>query len=483
MSESKLIAAIEHRFSSRDLAGARRLIPQLIPFCKNSLKTRIRAADFLLRIPEPAKAFRLLSDHVHLNAESRLLLAVAANFLGASGYGLRMLATVPEGTRNRRRVETGQLLATTYNDVEALRYFSNTGTPVDPKPESGEMGEKALLFRCYSLIELECYDEVLAISEYFLKDRSSLHQKAFAMIFAAWACVDRNDFRAANSYLDRFEAFTGQEGTWPDTLYHHVAGMYAARKRRYRQALAHFDVAWEKSFQPGLQPEASWLQVLYWRGWIGFTRTSKFPPEWARLYVYPSVTNVYRQRIEAVSDVPKKMILDAKSLRKTPLSIHFDPENDCMSADGQPIVGLQTSDRLLAILIGAGEFGVPIFRLFDTLWPEEPLSLRTHLKRLEQAAHQLRGRGTELKWANNHLWIAPSTRASAQWSLPKAKIARIPGPPFLSERSHFSRNEVQAHFKISERSAKRLCQTWLGKGLIVREGKGRSTRYRVLRGS
>lgn len=478
MKDQKIIAEIENQFSARDMIGVRRLMPKLLALSRRDPQARLRAAEFLLRIPDPAKAFRILSDH-DLNAESRLLLANAANFLGASRYGLQVLDTVSETMKIKRRVETGQILVTTYNDLAGLKYFANVGSATNPKPALDEAGERAMLLRCYPLLELKRWAEVSAICDFFLDGKHSAGQEAFALIFSAWASAEQGNFAQAFALLKKFDELPGQGDMWPHALYQQVAGMCRAKARQYKKALAHLEMAWKKSFHPGLQPEATWLNVLYWKGFVKFHQEDIFPEEWARLCAFPSVTNVFRNRIEEITPIPNLLILDAKKCRKAPHPLHIDQSANCTYKNGAPKLGLTTSMLLLGFLVGAGPLGIPMFRIFDVLWPDEPLSLRTHLKRLEQAVSQLRRKGYGITWKDNHLWADRAAGISIEWKyLPNGNESSADS--FLRTRNSFKRLEVQSYYKVSERTAKRICQKWARDGLVRAEGNGRKHRYIVV---
>ena len=274
----KLADEIEDLFLKRDMLAAKSRLPKLVALCRKHHRLLARTADFLLRLPDPAQAFRLLCDH-DLDHEPRLLLANAANFLGASGYALRILETVPEPVKVKRRIETGQILSTTYHDVDALRYFSNLGTPQKPKPGLGEVGERAMLFRCYALLELGQLEEVLAISNYFLQPHQPIGRKAFALIFTAWAYLELDEVKAASQHLTKFENLPGRGDMWPHALYHQVAGMMALKRDNPKKATKHLARAWKMTFKPGLQPEATWLPVLYLKGKARFADGGRLPDE------------------------------------------------------------------------------------------------------------------------------------------------------------------------------------------------------------
>jgi hypothetical protein len=142
MESKKIVQIIEDAFSASDLMSVQRNLTRLIAKGRKDLKVKVRAAELLLRLPDPARAFRLLCDEDGLDQESCLVLANAANFLGASKYALRILGSVPQTVRSRRRIETGQILSTTYRDAEALEYFANAGTPENPKPNNTRTDKK-----------------------------------------------------------------------------------------------------------------------------------------------------------------------------------------------------------------------------------------------------------------------------------------------------------------------------------------------------
>jgi hypothetical protein len=217
-----------------------------------------------------------------------------------------------------------------------------------------------------------------------------------------------------------------------------------------------------------MQPEASWLQVLYWKGWVSFARFNRFPIEWARLCEYPTVTDAYERKIAEITTIPD-LILDENRMRKHPKATHYDLLNDFAVHSGQFTLGLSTPQRLLAMLLTSGPIGIPMLRLFDNLWPEEPLSLRTHLKRLEGAVKVLRTLGCKVVWHQNHLW------ASAPASVQRTGKKTI---PFLESQNIFTRKDVARFFNCSDRTAKRICLKWIEADFIRIEGRGRTTFYR-----
>jgi len=426
-------------------------------------------------------AFRILSTIEKVDDESALLLATAANFMGASQYSLRILDRISEETRRKHPVETAQILSTNYLDVESLAYFSNIGTKLRPKPEATPSGEKALLLRCYPLIELGQLDEVLSICNYFLKSAHTPAFQAFALIFLAWTLTESGAPKKAKNALSDFENLPGRhEPHWPNTLYEQVAGFTFARLGDFERARRHLEKAWSMSFRESWQPEATWLNVLYWKGYASVLESGSFPEEWVRILGYPKATAAYVEKISNIAVIPQSLILSPSKILSRRNALHMDRLNDVLWINGRWEQGISIPMQLLSELTFAGPYGVPLFRLFDRLWPEEPLSLSTHLKRLEQSVRVLKNLKVKIIWKQNHLWVSPDSNVSVQFIKPDNAITHLQEHPFLGKRSTpFKRQEIEDFFAISQTSAKRICQNWLMKHWITQSGKGAQTLYSV----
>ncbi|MFX7816350.1 hypothetical protein ABTK28_20585, partial [Acinetobacter baumannii] len=88
-------------------------------------------------------------------------------------------------------------------------------------------------------------------------------------------------------------------------------------------------------------------------------------------------------------------------------------------------------------LICAGRHGLPQFRAYELLWPDELFAFAQHQKRLEQLVLRARERGYSIAWRNLHLWL--KTPGVSTDPLP-ARVIR--GGVFLREHDRFNRRQV-----------------------------------------
>jgi hypothetical protein len=127
-------------------------------------------------------------------------------------------------------------------------------------------------------------------------------------------------------------------------------------------------------------------------------------------------------------------------------------------------------------LIAAGVHGLPQYRCYDVLWPDEPFSFKEHQRRLEKVVQKLRGSRLAVDWEESHLRLKPTKPGLActvAWRRPLVPRGAV----FLASSKEFARADVQKYFRISSQAALLLIGEWFDGGWIGKEGEGLKSRY------
>lgn len=442
---------------------------------------RRKLAELALQLPDPLLAYKFLEPVVEPSPLEKLVLANAANFLGASSYALNTLQRLPPKTLASRPVEVGQILSTNWRDVESLKWFENGGTSEKPAPVASSSGKRQLLFRCYPLLELDGCREVIAISNWFLENEEKPVLRAFAQTFKAWALALEGEFSSARVILSELQksGFEHEEA-WPGALLCLVAAMTQALADCEKRTLGLHDRAYMRLFKPGMLPEASWLNALFWRGKAQFRLGNSCPEDWMRILTYPTITDHFKNKILAHGVADERMFLTSNRLLSRPTQTRINLASKTMKDRDGKVWKLRKPELLLGYLIAAGPHGVPVFRIFDTLWHDEPWSLSSHSGRLDQLLHKLKGQGVTTRREHLHVYVERAKDVCIEFAPNESmsdadhflrKVSSLPGG--------FSRRQLSEICGLSERSANRLIQGWVDEGVVQVLSKGRCTFYKL----
>jgi tetratricopeptide (TPR) repeat protein len=217
--------------------------------------------------------------------------------------------------------------------------------------------------------------------------------------------------------------------------------------KRFEDAGGFLDRALKILWKPGYKPEG-WIEVLEWKGRAELALTGR---------------SDLLERVRALrgSAGAGSMVFSKARAGAKPLTIHIDRESDCKSVGSERILGLDLTDLFNCSLIYAGSFGLPQFRMYDLLWPDEPFSFSQHQKRIEQLALRVRQSGVGVRWKGLHFRMDSRGISCTE---PPRKVVK--GLRFLKENREFSRSDVEAYFDISRASAILLCRQWVRERLV-----------------
>jgi hypothetical protein len=225
-------------------------------------------------------------------------------------------------------------------------------------------------------------------------------------------------------------------------------------------------------YRPGAKPEA-WMEALLWleRASDRGASSASFV---SRLHALSGGEHPLLRKMGIKAPLRGDQADPIFSVEKVgcdPGKKHLDRASDIFWRGKAPRLGLDRVDELICSLIYAGEFGLPQYRLYEVLWPDELFSFAQHQKRLEQLVIRARAQGYKIEWKGLHLkLLSPDVTASGY---PREVIR---GLSFLRENPSFIRRDVEKYFKLSRASAILLCREWVKSGVISASGAG----YRVV---
>lgn len=488
MPRASLEQQIEHAIRERRIRDARTLIPTFLREKQHSPTACVRASEFYRRISEHTLALRVLRaeaspsgvDFDPDEAEVQLQLARVLNLLGASGYALRILSRTSKEARKKFPQATGGILLSNYRYAEALQIYA----PTDRIPAHQLTYQDSLklisLADCLAGIG-KSQEAALCIEKVLASAKDPSLRGIACQAAGAYLLLSRSIKKAEKMLALAVQHFPRDDRTLDRGFLYKWLGALLCSKGRYAEAQARLKEAWQILYRPGLKPE-SWLEVLYWFGLCRFRLDKRFPHEWLRVLAFPGPSNRLHDWIkeEWGRELEISGLLDPVRARSKPGKSHYDLASVVFRQHARSGVrhslGLDRVDRFASFLILAGVGGMPQFRMYDALWPDEAFSLVQHQKRIEQVV--LRGRAKELliKSKNKHFWISPRAEVTCYWRYGTEKC----GESFLNQRHQFTREEVQDFFGISRRSACSRCSEWVSKGWVAANKRGRRLFYRAM---
>lgn len=473
---------IEAAIQNRQVDRVRKWVPLYLAQSSHSDSARFQASEFYRRISDFSSALRVLHSEVKTSSwnelnenEVRLQLQLARilNLLGASQYAIRILSRCPGDLKNKVPYPTGGIYLSNYLYSEALPYFKSLESIKNSELSYLDRVRLVSLADCYSglgnlALASELIESVLRLSpEPLLQGIANQAQTAYL--------ITHGKTHAAAKHLEAAQkSFSPSDQTLDRGYLEKWIGAYlclTGEHSRARKQLAH---AWKILYRPGLKPE-TWLEVLFWQGCSEFLKTRKFPKDWVRILAYPGSPQELSRRIQTYASPPLKFRFSKPGTRAR--TRHYDQSSDTVSSAENTRLGFGLPDLLIVSLMVSDDAGIPQYRAYEALWPEETFSFQQLQKRMEQVTLRTRESGFKIQWRNLQLKLVRSRdRLRYDWS-----SQTFPGHSFLICRDQFTRTEVEKHFKISERSAAYLCARWNREGAIRKsEKRGKLTSYQVL---
>lgn len=496
-------ARIEAAIQSRSHEQAHRLIQSFLRAEKNTPEARLAASEYYRRLSDYGKALRVLKLDVHpsgwkktsektgdkaseTETEIQLQAVRILNLLGASSYALQIIEKLPRASREKHGLRIAPVLMANYRYDEALTYLEPLlGTKDADLDYSGRL-KLLSLSDCYC--GLKRFDEARSVVERVLAcTRERLLEAIARQAYGSYCILEGRIDDGGAALLKSEKLFDASDRTPDHGFLLKWLGAYYVRKGKLDTAADYLSRAWEILYRPGFKPEA-WLDVLYWTGLVKLRehKASAVPAEWLRILSFPGPGNPLAERMKKEIELPGSIVLSRAAAPAKLGPVHLDLLSDVKTVErkgaavdatrARHALGLSVSDRLHALLICSGPYGVPQFRAYEYLWPDAVLAFHQHQKRLEQAVSKLRSEKAEVSWKDFHLMLAQGDRATCRWSA----RAPVPGLVFLEAAREFRRGDVERFFSISMRSANGILQQWGKSGLVAAEGKGPSRRYRPL---
>lgn len=496
-----LIARIESAIQGRAHEEAHRLIQVFLRAEKNAPEARLAASEYYRRLSDYGKALRALkldippsgwkelgekgSDSASgTSIEIQLQAVRILNLLGASSYALQIIEKLPRKSRLRNGLRIAPVLMANYRYDEALTYLDPLFHLADTELDYPRRLKLLSLSDCYC--GLGRFAEARSVVDRILAHtREPLLEAIARQAYGSYCVLEGRINDGGKALLKSEELFEASDLT-PDHGYLlKWLGAYYSLSGRFEKAGRYLSRAWNILYRPGFKPEA-WLDVLYWIGLLKLRgdKAQAAPEEWLRILSFPGPGNPLSERMKKEIEIPKSVVLSREVAPAKTGHVHFDLRSDVKTVERESAeegatrtrheLGLSVSDRLHALLICSGPYGVPQFRAYECLWPDSVLAFHQHQKRIEQAVLALRRGNTEVSWKDFHLKLGEEDRSTCLWS----SRAPVPGLVFLETQREFRRSDVERFFCISMRSANEILQQWGKSGLVAAEGKGPSRRYR-----
>lgn len=471
---------IELAVLGRKMGLARGLIRQFLKERKGSAEARLSAAQFLRRLSDFSSALLVLNSPLEktsrASAETRsrynLMFARLLNARGSSRHALQVLSQLSSDELRRNLDPVLEIYNSNYHYDLALVCVGIKQAPLSP--ESSYSSRLRSVSIADTLFGTGKAEEALSL----LEDVIGYSKEPLLMGIA---------FQARGAYLtllgrvpearcaleESLRQFPKEDTTYDRAFLDKWIGAVCALQGNILEAEKHLTRAMKILAQPGSKPEA-WLEVLYWQGYLDFkqSRWRRLPQKWACLLAYPAVTeHRLAQWIERYIAVPEEISFGKR--RNADFTILIRERT--VEAAGKMTWELSYTHHTLGLLAISGLHGIPVLRLCDELWPNEIISVRSTLRRLEQILLRVRKElGVSILWENQHVWLAQGAKVRTSWAthpVPK-------GWSFLRAHREFTRADLQKYYKISTRLAQLICKEWHSQNLIQKSSTfGPSTRY------
>jgi tetratricopeptide (TPR) repeat protein len=468
---------INEAHHQRDSELVRQLIPKYLKAHRRSPESIYEASEFYRKLGDYADALRVLPKERTTIAvtkvpdiETKLELQQARllNILGASNYALRLIGRIRAENRAKSKIEMVEIYQCNYKYAEVVELLGADY----PVPDSEPWHQDWLLhfYLANALSGLKETKLAMERVEKIQRVSNSPLIKANALFYKGKYLVQAGEpEKALPVLLESLQFFQGKDQTVDHGILHSWIGTSFLKLGKYQEAENSLKIALNVFYQPAIKPE-DWMEIVLLLEQIpGYKQASEqlAPRLWAQYGPdYLPLKRAGLSNSGKESDIFSISKLEGSGKRK-----HIDRGSDIYWHGNDARLGLDLTDELIWNLIYAGDYGLPQFRLYEILWPNELFSFTQHQKRLEQLVIRARAQGYKIEWKDLHLHLK-SKDVSAS-SRPE-KVVR--GLAFLKEHSTFSRVDVETYFSISRASAILLCREWVKAGWANLE---RNSRYHV----
>jgi tetratricopeptide (TPR) repeat protein len=467
---------INEAIHRRDTKSVGLLIPKYLRSHKNSPESIYEASEFYRKITDHKNALRILPKERAKNNRStlsdkeiklELQLARLLNLFGASKYALRVV----ERIRNENRIESKIEMVEVYHcNYEYTKVTELLGAdfPV-PGKEPWHQDWLIYFYLSYALGETNQTELAIKIMEKIYSVSNSPLIQAMTLGFKGRYLMLAGEPKKALIVLLQAQKFYQENDQTADhAVLQTFLGECLLKLRKFSEATTELQKAFKIIFLPAIKPE-EWIEIALLLETVPVNTNHTLAPRLMALYgsKYPPLRLANPKNLESVNQ-----IFSIAKIEITKRTKHIDRISDIFWDGKKARIGLDLVDELIYNLIYAGEYGLPQFRLYELLWPEEHFSFDQHQKRLEQLVTRARARGYKIVWKDLHLRLL-STHVTASGRPQKV----IPGYSFLISRKLFTRSEVERYFSISNTGAKNLCRDWIANAHVIFE---KPSLYRVL---
>jgi tetratricopeptide (TPR) repeat protein len=457
---------INEAIHGRDLVTVYDLIPKYLKNSGSSPEAVYEASEFYRKISDYRAALRVLpvepvnpaisphSSEIHTKLE--LQLARILSILGATGYAIRMVERIRKEDRAKSKIEMVEIYHCNDRYAEVIDLLGEDF----PIPDVEPWHQDWLLHFYYATSlnglgqfdrAIERVEQIHALSAVPLIRAMTLCYKGKYLVSAGRAK------EALPVLLESKKWFLETDPTSDHAVLQLNLGKCHLKLKNYEQAEIALKKAFAAFYQQGLKPE-DWMEIVIFLDQIpGYRDPSEHlaPRLWAM--EGPTFPPLWKLGFESCGD-PNDIfsILKKETSRKLR---HIERESDTAWVNEKARLGLDLVDELVSHLVYAGEFGLPQYRLYELLWPNEPFSFDQHKKRLENLVLRARAEGNQIAWKDLHLRLE-----SADITVTGRPGNIIRGGSFLKKHPVFTRRDVEKFFAVSNTTAKVLCREWIEAG-------------------
>ncbi len=431
----------------------------------------LKASEFYRRLSDPRSALKVIGEESLSLPPMRLQFSRILNGLGGSQSALRILRSISSDQIAKNPAPVVEIFLSNYQYRDAWNWVK------DQRLESGASYSERLrlITKVDVLSGLNRKDEALDLLEQILSaSREPLIVGILLQVKGAILLEQEKIKQSGEILLQAHSYFSDSDQTLDRGYLDKWLAAYFIQNRDFENAKNSLARAWKILYRPGIKPE-TWLEVLYWRGLLAFTQEKRFPEEWARILAYPQlkesrVLGWIREKIEA----PKSFHLSTQSIGEASLKNHLDLESEVRHRPKFMQLGFNLTEKMIAQLVIGGDYGVPLLRMCETLWPDELYSYQANIKRIEQIIARARSdEKFKIHWSGLHLTAGQNPSFSVHW----VRTPLVKGASFLNRTPEFTRREVEAHFGLSARRALNVCEDWRKNGMISLAGNSKNARY------
>lgn len=414
---------------------------------KKQSHLRMQAADWHRRLGRPASGLKVLQKENFTRGEpdsdlqtEQIAVARLLNLMGASRYSLRILEkTDLEHAPLHSRNVAGHIYLSNYQYSSAHKIFKKC---LNEMKREQDPYRYDLLRVSYadSLAGLSHFDQAIEQVKTLFESTTEPQMKVVAG--SAWGeyLFRKGSVQESKNIFRKISDYLNPSDLTPDAgILHKWLGAVLIQEGEFEFAKEHLEKALKILCVPGAKPEG-WLEVLYYLSKIDLSTETvimTFPS-----HHFPKKNEIHMTDFSPSNEgVEERIDLGSR--------VHW-------FQDRTEIPMTKTSE-VLGILSLAGHFGVPKYRLIETLWPEELFDMKNLEDRLHQLLRQLRSNGAVIRFSENHLWLEKTkTTFQVAWSSDV-----LIGKSFIKTHTEFNRRDVENYFKIKKTKAAEIIRSWL----------------------